>query len=56
MTIAFTCPDCHRVHEEPLAATFGIAVECADCALEVELDRLARDGAAVTTGRLAWAA
>ena len=31
MTTWFTCPDCHRLHSEPLDASYHVAVRCPDC-------------------------
>src|SRR5271156_413854 len=34
MIALFDCPVCHRTHDEPLDATYVLAVRCLDCALD----------------------
>ena len=55
MVQTFSCPDCKRVHVEPLEASYVLAVRCADCELEAALPGWRRIDARASGGRLTTA-
>jgi hypothetical protein len=42
MTMLYQCPDCLKVHDEPVDAAFAVVVPCPDCSLDAELRGRAR--------------
>ena len=34
--MTFQCPDCFRLHDEPVDATFALAVRCPECSSDAD--------------------